>query len=385
MAKKVTVSRRTGWHWFDEADRLNRSERIALFVLVGVSVFIDAWAIVATPGYDSLAGLSSIAMTLTLALYAWSPVGATIALGGVLAFSFVTGNVVDTAIAAAVASLLVLRLGSTPLILTYIGGLLISSAALSSGWGTGEAATVGALLMVATIAGLIGLALRLANLRGQRLELRLEEQKEREHEAVLAERRWIAGELHDSIAHHLTVVTLHSQMLDDERTREESADVIRLSARKALNDLRFVIALADEITDTEGISSGDLASAIDEARAELHATGRKTVLTGDPDNPVRPRGTEIIFARIVRESTTNILKYSGPGEVMFEVEVDDQVVEMTISNPLPPTPRRDLPSTGTGLNRMAQRVLGVEGEFSAGIIGSNWVVRAILPIAPSKS
>ena len=66
-------------------------------------------------------------------------------------------------------------------------------------------------------------------------------------------------------------------------------------------------------------------------------------------------------------------------------QVDDQVVEMTISNPLPPTPRRDLPSTGTGLNRMAQRVLGVEGEFSAGIVGSNWVVRASLPIAPSKS
>ena len=377
----------SGRQWFDKTEYLSQPEQFVLFGLVGVLVVSDILVLALSSSPDIQSGVASILVTVALIGYIWSPPIATAVLGGVVLIAFAAGNAVDTVIAGSVAALLVMRLGSTPLILTYIGGLLVSGAAISSGLGSrnGETTSVSALLLVAAISGLVGLALRVTYARGERLEAALEEQKEREHEAVLAERRWIAGELHDSIAHHLTVVTLHSQMLDDERTREESADVIRLSARKALNDLRFVIALADEITDTEGISSGDLASAIDEARAELHATGRKTVLTGDPDNPVIPRGTEIIFARIVRESTTNILKYSGPGEVMFEVEVDDQVVEMTISNPLPATPRRDLPSTGTGLNRMAQRVLGVEGEFSAGIVGSNWVVRASLPIAPSKS
>ena len=387
MFKRPNVEQLAKPSEFGHTDSLTRSERITLFTFVGVATAVDVISLITNPNAHLITGLVSVAMTLTLALYAWSPTVATLVLGSVVSYSFAVGGAVEATLGGALAALLVLRLGTTPLIFMYVGGLLLSGAAISSGLGlrSGGDTSVTGLLVVATLAGLVGYALRVAAARGQRLELRLEEQKEREHEAVLAERRWIAGELHDSIAHHLTVVTLHSQLLDDERTREESADVIRLSARKALNDLRFVIALADEITDTEGISSGDLDSAIEEARAELHATGRKTVLTGDPGNPVIPRGTEIIFARIVRESTTNILKYSGSGEVMFEVEVDDQVVEMTISNPLPPTPRRDLPSTGTGLNRMAQRVLGVEGEFSAGIVGSNWVVRASLPIAPSKS
>ncbi|WP_214443650.1 histidine kinase, partial [Mycobacterium tuberculosis] len=105
---------------------------------------------------------------------------------------------------------------------------------------------VGIYLIFATAAGAVGLALRLAFARGRRLEHELEAAAEQEKEAVLAERRWIAGELHDSIAHHLTVVSLHVQMLEDPDTSDGSREAIRVAARKAMTDLRFVIDLADD-------------------------------------------------------------------------------------------------------------------------------------------
>lgn len=372
-----------GRYWFDREESLKRAERIVLLILVGFFISVDIIALLTSSSVDVLGTALSIAMTFSLVLYIWSPVLATGTLGVVVAAAFISGEAVDILLAGSVAALPVVRLGTTPLIIAYTGGLLVSTSLLSSGYGTGSSqpASVTALLTVATFAGLIGLSLRLTHARGRRLELELAEQEEREHQAVLAERRWIAGELHDSIAHHLTVISMHVQMLDDEKVREGSQEAIRVAARKALSDLRFVIKLADDAPRGAEVPTGDLAAAIDEAFEEFEATGHSTVCEGDPTDAAIPRGIEIILARVVRESATNILKYAGPGEVRVTLDVDEDLVTMTIRSPIPDTPRRDLPSTGTGLNRMAERVLGVSGEFSAGPVDDVWLVTARLPRA----
>jgi signal transduction histidine kinase len=240
---------------------------------------------------------------------------------------------------------------------------------------------VGIYLVVAAVAGAIGVALRMASDRGQILEERLAESAEQERQAVLAERRWIAGELHDSIAHHLTVVALHVQMLDDPTVVAESQEAIRVAARKAMADLRFVIELADDGPRARGMQTGDLREAIDEARSEIEAAGHPVRVDGDTEDARIPRVAEIAFARIVRESATNILKHAGAGPVLLSLQVHDEFVALTIRSPLPTTPRRDLPSSGTGLNRMAERVLGASGEFSAGAVDGQWQVLARLPLS----
>src|SRR5690606_4863361 len=152
-------------------------------------------------------------------------------------------------------------------------------------------------LVAATIAGGVGFALRISYARGHRLEHELADSVEREREAILAERRWIAGELHDSIAHHLTVIAMHVRLVDDERARPTSQSAIQVSARKALSDLRFVIEMAEESPRGTGVPSGDLAAAIDEAREEFEAAGHSVVCVGDPSDENIPRGAEIIMAR----------------------------------------------------------------------------------------
>ena len=82
----------------------------------------------------------------------------------------------------------------------------------------------------------------------------------------------------------------------------------------------------------------------------------------------------------MRESATNILKYAGPGEVQIHLDVDDEIALLTLRSPLPTTPRRELSSSRTGLGRMAERVMGASGEFSAGEVEGSWVVSARLPV-----
>ncbi|MGH3690416.1 MAG: sensor histidine kinase [Microbacterium sp.] len=360
-------------------ERLSAIERIAVLAIVSVIIALDVIGLFTTPGASPITSIVSIASTAVLALYLWSPLIATCAMGLVFGLSFLTGTETQVLITAAVAAALVMRLGWTSLVLSYIGGFLVSATIIAYGDST-VPVNVGIYLIFATLAGAVGFALRLAFARGSRLERELEERAEQERQAVLAERRWIAGELHDSIAHHLTVVALHVQMLEDPETSNDSQEAIRVAARKAMTDLRFVIELADDGPQSSSVQTGDLAAAIDEAQSEFESAGHSVAREGDPTDERIPRAVEIVLARIMRESATNILKYAGPGEVRIDLAVDDEVAHLTLRSPLPTTPRRELSSSRTGLGRMAERVMGASGEFSAGEVEGFWVVSARLPV-----
>lgn len=380
MAFDQSVREEPGVLRVGRGERLGAVERIVILTAIGIVVSIDVIGLFLPPPAQLGAVLISIASTSVFALYLWSPVWATVALAVIFGLSFLSGTETQVLTAAAVAAGMVMRLGRGSLIFSYIGVFLLSSALIAFG-DTGVPVNVGVQMILAAVSGAIGYALRLGAERGSRLERELVVQVEKEHEAVLAERRWIAGELHDSIAHHLTVVALHVQMLDDPTMTSESQEAIRVAARKAMADLRFVIELADDGPRSAGMQTGDLDSAVDEAKAEIEAAGHPVVATGDPRDERIPRVAEIAFARIVRESATNILKHAGPGEVAISLDIDDDSAALTISSPMPTTPRRDLPSSGTGLNRMAERVLGASGEFTAGEVDGAWQVAARLPMA----
>jgi len=360
-------------------ERLNAVERVVVLAFVAAISGVDIVGLFVAPGAEPVASVLSIASTAVFALYLWWPLIATALLGVVFVLSFLAGTDSSVLFAAAIAAGMVLRLGSTALLLWYAGGFLVATALVAYG-DRSVPVNVGIYLVVAAVAGGVGYALRMAAARGRRLERQLAESAEQERQAVLAERRWIAGELHDSIAHHLTVVALHVQMLDDPAVSAESQEAIRVAARKAMADLRFVIELADDGPRSAGPQTGDLGTAIDEAREELDAAGHRVQCDGNPRDERIPRIAEIVLARIVRESATNILKHAGPGEVSIRLDVDDDVAALTIRSPLPLAPRRDLPSSGTGLNRMAERVIGANGEFSAGAVDDHWQVSARLPM-----
>lgn len=366
-----------------QTTKLTRPEQVVLLVLVVGGALIDFITFLGSTGADPLHTAISIATSLTFALYLWSPGIAVAALAAAVASSFVTGNGLAGLLAAAISAAPVLRLARTPVVVSYVGGLLFANVLFSYGVGGSHPSpgNIALLLLVAGLASGIGMALRITHARGNRLEHELSESAEREREAILAERRWLAGELHDSIAHYLTIIALHVQLLDDAQLRPDSQEAIRIAARKALSDLRFVIGLAEDSPQSTEIHSADLSDAITEAVAEIEAAGHVVQATGDPSDQTIPHGAKLILARVLRESATNILKYAGEGEVTIDLSVEPEWVGLRICSPLTTTPRRDLPSTGTGLNRMAERVLGVRGEFSSEAGSDGWVTSVRLPVA----
>lgn len=379
MASSLPAGERADVTRLGKGEKLSTIERIAVLAVVGTIVTFDTVGLFLPPGLDPLTAALGIASTAVLALYLWSPLIATYALGVVFALSFIPGIEAQVLTTAAFAAGLIVRLGWTSLVLSYAGVFLLASALVVTG-DSRDAFNIAIFLVGAAVSGAVGFALRIAFARGRTLEVQLAEKAEQERQAVLAERRWIAGELHDSIAHHLTVVALHVQMLDDDRTSSESQEAIRIAARKAMTDLRFVIDLADDGPRSEGMPSGDLAASVDEAQQEFESAGHAVVVDGDPSDERIPRAAEIILARILRESATNVLKYAGEGEVLIRFEIDDDAAKLTVSSPLSATPRRELSSSRTGVGRMAERVLGASGEFSAGEVDGRWVVSALLPI-----
>lgn len=360
-------------------EKLSAVERIVVLVIVSITIVVDLIGVITVPGANPAVVVVSVSSTAVFALYLWNPLLATSALGVVFATSFLVGSEYQVLTAAAVAAGLVMRLGWTSLILSYAGAFLVAAALVAIG-DADAGVNVAIYLVFAAVAGAVGFALRLAFARGSRLERQLEAAAEQEREAVLAERRWIAGELHDSIAHHLTVVSLHVQMLEDPDTSDGSREAIRVAARKAMTDLRFVIDLADDGPRAAGMPTGDLVAAVEEAQAEFEAAGHEVVLDGNPGDERIPRAVEIVLARIVRESATNVLKYAGPGTVEIRLAVDDDKAHLSLRSPLPTTPRRELSSSRTGLGRMAERVMGASGEFSAGEVDGHWLVSAVLPV-----
>jgi len=369
----------SGYVQLTRAGTLSTLERVAMLAIIVVLVVIDVFGVVFSYGPGLAQSLLSIGTSATFALFLWSPWVATAVLGLVFASSFIANTESASLFAAAIAVGLVLRLGRAALILSYVGAFLVASAVVAYS-DSGVPVNVGVYLIIATVAGGIGFALRVALDKGRRLEQELAEQAAHEREAVLAERRWIAGELHDSIAHHLTIIALHAQMLDDVERSRGAQEAIRGAAKSAMIDLRFVIDLADDGPRSSAVHSGDLAAAIDEARGEIEAAGHQVRSEGDPLDERIHRAGEIILARIMRESATNILKHAGPGEVSIRLDVDDELLTLGIHSPLPETARSDLPSSRTGVNRMAERVLGASGQFSAGVVDGRWSVSASLPI-----
>lgn len=362
------------------SESMTTIERVVMLVFLAMVASLDVINLIFRDNADPIGPMFGIAATLVLAFCLWWPTVATILLAGIFTLSCFVGQESSVLVAVAIAAGIVMRAGSTTLILLYAPGFLVAAAIVANG-DTEVPVDVGTYLIVVAVTGAIGYALRLASAHGHSLEQRLEQSAEQERQAVLAERRWIAGELHDSIAHHLTVVALHVQMLNDPTVSAQSQEAIRLAASKAMTDLRFVIELAEDGPRVAGVHTGDLHEAIDEARSELEHAGHEVRIAGDPLDERITRVMDLVFARIVRESSTNILKHAGVGEVLVNVHVDDEFADLTILSPLPLTPRRDLPSSGTGLSRMAQRVIGANGEFSAAAADGGWRVFARLPLS----
>lgn len=245
---------------------------------------------------------------------------------------------------------------------------------------------VGADILTA-VGALTGWGLRLQSRRLVRVEQTLALQEALGQQAVDAERRRIATELHDVVAHGLTVIAMQSSVLEiagDEEARIAAQRSIGDAARQSLLDLRrmlFVLHGSDRAYEADGENTtASLAARAQEYTARLQAAG--FIVTNEiHGTPELAQSLRLTLIRILQECTTNILKHAqAPARVSLTVQTNDQSISLTVRNQLPTARfRTTLPTSGFGMIGMQERVALFDGTISYGPEGEDWVVQVRFP------
>lgn len=196
-------------------------------------------------------------------------------------------------------------------------------------------------------------------------------------EAVEAERARIAQDLHDSMAHALTLMTLQAGTIRERTCEPALVDAlcsIETSGREALADMhRFLGLLGPREDEAPGI--GDLADLVDGVRRG----GLDVALEVDLDQVPSSVGTTVY--RVVQEGLTNVVRHSDARSASVRVRRQDTSLVTEVVDDGRPAPARTA-SGGHGLEGLRRRVGLFDGELSAGPTGKGWMLRARIPLAP---
>jgi signal transduction histidine kinase len=230
---------------------------------------------------------------------------------------------------------------------------------------------------------LAGLALRGREALAGRLVGQAEElEAERDAYARLSvryERARIAAELHDVVAHAISVMVVQASAGQRLAVREparttETFGVIATAARQAQADLdRLADLLARDAAPDGGADLGLMREIVDTARA----SGLAVTLRVSGDTSAVPGAVAHAVLRIVQEGLTNALRYAPGATVEVAVDARPGALELSIVNGRPTSPARLGLSSGRGLTGLRERVGACGGTLDAGPdSGGGWSLRA---------
>jgi signal transduction histidine kinase len=215
------------------------------------------------------------------------------------------------------------------------------------------------------------------------------EERERAQRGVAEERLRIARELHDVVAHSLSVIAVQSGVgshVIDEHPEQAKQALINVgnTSRSALGELRRMLGVLRQedprIDLTPAPSLAELPQLIDQIRV----TGLE-VETRIDESSVReiPPLVELAVYRIVQESLTNVVKHAGAQKATVEIrrEREELVVEVTDDGHGSLTPYLSTPTEHHGIVGMRERTALFEGSLAAGPRpGGGWRVLARIPL-----
>lgn len=234
---------------------------------------------------------------------------------------------------------------------------------------------------------LAGWVVRQARTQTQRLQVanqQLSEQRQLvEAAAAAAERLRIARELHDIVAHSLTVVAVLADAADALLpSRPESAQravvTIRSTAQEALQEMRRLLGtlrpVAEERADSGARGLRDVPTLVTDAQAATSVAFRV-----EGERVSVPPAVDQAAYRILQEGLTNAQRHGDGDSCRVTVRYLPDAVELDVWNTADPAAVRD---PGFGLIGVRERVHALGGQLSAGPgTGRDWSLRARLPLA----
>lgn len=218
--------------------------------------------------------------------------------------------------------------------------------------------------------------------------VRLERERDQQGQlSAAAERARIAREMHDVVAHNLTVMVALADgagwaLRETPDQAQMAIERVSRTGREALREMRALLGVLREDPGPRGRAPQPGLAEIDQIVAQIRAAGLPVdyAVSGTPSGPVAP-GLQLAAHRIVQEALTNILKHAGP-EVRSRISLvfSGQALELTITDTGAPAAGPIV--EGGGLRSMRERAAIYAGSVAAGPdADGGWTVRARLPLA----
>jgi signal transduction histidine kinase len=253
--------------------------------------------------------------------------------------------------------------------------------------GFGEALFISIAVTVVWLAGLaLGHKLEQAEARAARAE---SEREEKAREAVAEERARIARELHDVVAHSVSVMTVQAgavrRLLKPDQQRErEALETIETTGRQALNEMRRLLGILRQAEGADG-EGPELApqpgiDSLERLVRQVRRSGMPVDLRVEGERYDVAPTVDIAVYRVVQEALTNALKHAAPAHAEVVLRYGEEGLELEVSND-----GRDRQNggggAGHGLEGMRERIAFTGGTLHAGPRdGGGFVVRAQIPL-----
>jgi signal transduction histidine kinase len=217
------------------------------------------------------------------------------------------------------------------------------------------------------------------------------EQQRQTARAVEDERARIARELHDVVAHGLSVIVVQAgaerrslQGLDvDGESIDAALGSIERVGREALVDLRRLLGLLRRTDDPLVLSPQPVLAQLDDLLSAVREAGLQVDVNISGERSPLPPGLDLTAYRIVQEALTNVLKHANAHCVRVGVAFQRTHLDLEVSDDGSPGPRNGIANAGPGhgLIGMRERVNVFGGTISAGAAaGGGWTVHARLPV-----
>ncbi|VXB00415.1 sensor histidine kinase [Aeromicrobium sp. 9AM] len=200
----------------------------------------------------------------------------------------------------------------------------------------------------------------------------------------LSERNRLARELHDSVGHALSIVTIQAgaarKLLDaDPEFARESLAAVEQAASQALADLDGALAtLRDDGPPGHRRTLDDIDALIGQSQAA------GLVIEAELAGPIaalpEPVSRDAFLA--TQEGLSNVLRHAGPVPVALRLAADDDSIRIHVSNPMPARPLPARPSGGRGLRWMSERIQSRGGTVAAREVDGRWRLDVTIPVEP---
>jgi signal transduction histidine kinase len=238
----------------------------------------------------------------------------------------------------------------------------------------------------------IGRTLRQRQLQAARLQdlaAQLElEREERAQTAVAEERSRISRELHDVVAHSVSVMVVQAQaaqrlLQGEQQEARRALTSIETTGRQALMEMRRLLGILRR-TDAElALAPQPRLEHLDGLVEQTREAGLPVELRVEGDVGSLPPGVDLTAYRIAQEALTNVRKHAGPARARVVVRRRDDGIELEITDDGPETGKND--GSGHGLIGMRERVALYGGTLESGKrSGGGYLVRAKLPVEPNR-